>query len=211
MGTSPSAAAGRAQAVRDLKRQIIREAAKGLFARGGIAGASVREIAKAAGYTTGAIYTYYDSKEEIYADILRESLDSLQLELQQAHRAGRARDRTGAALTAMFQFYVDRPHDFDLSFYLFGGARPVGLGPELNQQLNERLGSVFDELVRAFVADGLADARHARRSAIAAGASLFGLVLMMKTGRLRVLGEDPKRVLATQIEAIKAAATGPHR
>ena len=67
----------RKQAVVAVKRELIRSAAKQLFAEQGLDGTSVREIAKQAGYTTGAIYFHYANKEELYADILRESLDNL--------------------------------------------------------------------------------------------------------------------------------------
>ena len=67
----------RKRAVVAVKRELIRSAAKQLFAQQGLDGTSVREIAKQAGYTTGAIYFHYANKEELYADILRESLDTL--------------------------------------------------------------------------------------------------------------------------------------
>ena len=57
-------------AVNALKRDLIREAAKRVFLARGLSAASVREIALQAGYTTGAIYFHYASKEEIYADVL---------------------------------------------------------------------------------------------------------------------------------------------
>ena len=61
----------RRQAVDTVKRELIRSAAKKLFAEAGLDGTSVREIARLAGYTTGAIYFHYANKEELYADILR--------------------------------------------------------------------------------------------------------------------------------------------
>ena len=67
----------RSSAVNALKRDLIREAAKRVFVARGLSAASVREIAQQAGYTTGAIYFHYASKEEIYADVLRESLAAL--------------------------------------------------------------------------------------------------------------------------------------
>ncbi|MGH3876019.1 MAG: TetR/AcrR family transcriptional regulator [Actinophytocola sp.] len=210
MGTESNAAAERAKAVGDLKRQLIRDAAKALFARVGIAGASVREIAKAAGYTTGAIYTYYPSKEEIYADILRDSLDVLIAESRAARAEAPAGERASAALSRMFRFYVDRPHDFDLSFYLFGGGvRPVGLTHELNQELNQQLNVLFDELTHAFVADGVTDTERAHRAAVGAGAAIFGIVLMSKSGRLTVLGEDQHALMDAQLDMIKKSVLPP--
>jgi AcrR family transcriptional regulator len=55
-----------------------------------VEGASIRVIAKRAGYTAGAIYSYFDSKEAIYAALLRESLERLQQAVDAA-RASRAR------------------------------------------------------------------------------------------------------------------------
>ena len=70
-GNAGSARASRNTAVNALKRDLIREAAKRVFLARGLSAASVREIALQAGYTTGAIYFHYASKEEIYADVLR--------------------------------------------------------------------------------------------------------------------------------------------
>ena len=72
-----TARASRNTAVNALKRDLIREAAKRVFLARGLSAASVREIALQAGYTTGAIYFHYASKEEIYADVLSGSLSAL--------------------------------------------------------------------------------------------------------------------------------------
>ena len=66
--------ADRRRAVSDYRREIILAAARRVFADQGLEGASLRAIAKAAGYTHGALYFYYASKEAIYADLLAGSL-----------------------------------------------------------------------------------------------------------------------------------------
>ena len=71
-----STKSSRSVAVNALKRELIREAAKRVFLARGLSAASVREIALQAGYTTGAIYFHYASKEEIYADVLSASLSA---------------------------------------------------------------------------------------------------------------------------------------
>jgi len=52
----------------------IMEAAKQVICRNGIAGATMRGIAEEAGLSTGAIYHYYKSKEEILYEVMDESL-----------------------------------------------------------------------------------------------------------------------------------------
>ena len=51
------------------KTKII-EAAQRLIARKGVAKTSMRDIAEEAGMTTGAIYYYYKSKEELLYDVM---------------------------------------------------------------------------------------------------------------------------------------------
>jgi len=52
----------------------IMEAAKQVICRNGIAGATMRGIAEEAGLSTGAIYHYYKSKEEILYEVMNQSL-----------------------------------------------------------------------------------------------------------------------------------------
>jgi AcrR family transcriptional regulator len=52
-------------------QQRIEAAALALFTRQGFHGTNIREIAEQAGISTGAIYTYYPSKEAIFASLVR--------------------------------------------------------------------------------------------------------------------------------------------
>src|SRR6476469_244175 len=67
----------RQRAVADARRSLVLDAARGAFLELGLDGASMREIARRAGYTPGAIYSYYASKEEMYGALLGESLARL--------------------------------------------------------------------------------------------------------------------------------------
>ena len=60
----------RQQTLSDARRTLVLDAARAVFAEVGVSGANIREIAKRAGYTPGAIYSYFDSKEAIYAALL---------------------------------------------------------------------------------------------------------------------------------------------
>lgn len=180
----------RRAAVSDYKRSLIRDAAKGVFATDGIDRSSMRSIARAAGYTTGAIYVHYATKEELYADVLRESLAAL------VERLEPVRDRPRAALHALLAFYRERPQDFDLSFYLYGGGvRPVGLNDALNAELNGRMAEVID-----LIGEGLGGRHHGT----AATTHVFGVLLMEQTGRLQILGESAEALVDTYLEAVDA-------
>src|SRR5215470_15906416 len=75
---------GRRKAVSDLKRGLILDAARKVFEAEGLEGASLRAIAGAAGYTPAALYFHFESKEAIYAEVLRNSLTNLGLAVTRA-------------------------------------------------------------------------------------------------------------------------------
>lgn len=191
------------QAVADFRGQMVREAAKHVFATHGIQEASLREIAKAAGCTTGAIYSLYQSKEELYADVLRDSLAAMGVRLSEAVQ--RTEQHTRAVLQTMLTFYEERPEDYDLSFYLFGGARPVGLRDDLNAELNDRAADVIAKVAAALQHDGLAEAGNAQELAVSAVAQVFGIALLHKTGRLRSWKQQANRLLARYLALLEPA------
>ncbi|WP_343574615.1 helix-turn-helix domain-containing protein, partial [Mycobacterium sp.] len=136
--------AGRARrraAVVEFKASAILDAARDVFEADGLEGASMRAIAKAAGYTPGAIYAYFPSKEALYAALLDETLDRLTTAIDTASTAAEtAAQRFQAAVLAFYEFYDENPRDLDLGFYLFrGGIKPRGLSAELDTTLNAKL------------------------------------------------------------------------
>src|SRR4030081_2646792 len=68
---------GRQNTVSELKRSLIMDAARRVFEAEGLDGASLRAIGTAAGYTPAALYFHFESKEAIYAEVLRQSLAEL--------------------------------------------------------------------------------------------------------------------------------------
>jgi AcrR family transcriptional regulator len=150
----------RRRAVNDYRREIILAAARRIFRDQGLEGASLRAIAKEAGYTHGALYVSYASKEEISGDLLAGSLDRLQAAVRtKVAGSWRRAKRLRSAALAFFDYYRDNPGDLDLGFYLFHGMKPLGLTRELNADLNGRLLAALGEVDRA----------HSRRSRPPAG------------------------------------------
>lgn len=181
--------------VAELKRSMILDAALRVFAEVGLEGASVRAIAREAGYTPGAIYGHFPSKEHIYAAALTESLDRLRLATETAVAAtGDPAERFTAAGLAFFDFYDSHPRDLDLGFYLFGGGiRPRGLTSGLNEDLNARLLAALQPLTRA-AADHGATEQQARILTADAFAHATGLLLLAHTRRI-ALFDTPARTL----------------
>lgn len=187
---------GRRKAVSDLKRELILDAARKVFEAEGLDGASLRAIAAGAGYTPAALYFHFESKEAIYAEVLRCSLKNLGQAVNRAvSRANTPVDRLRAAATAFFRYYADNPRDLDLGFYLFrGGMKPQGLGKERDDTLNAALQSALEPIADA--AQALGALRDEARSLMAdIFAHAAGLLLLAHTGRIRLFGASAPRLM----------------
>jgi AcrR family transcriptional regulator len=65
----------RQQAMVNTRRAMVLDAARAVFVESGLERMSIREIARRAGYTPGAIYAFYDGKQALLAALLEEILD----------------------------------------------------------------------------------------------------------------------------------------
>jgi AcrR family transcriptional regulator len=196
--------AERRRVVIDLKRQMILDAAQRVFVRDGLTGANMRAIAREAGYAASALYKYYTSKEDIYADLLTASLERLR-EAVEAAALG-ARDPAAAVQAralAFFDFYMERPRDLDLGFYLFQGLNPIGLTPELDSTLNRRLGACLDGIRGAMRELGASDAQ-ALRETTALFAHCVGILMMVHTGRIRMFRQNGREMFKDYVDTLPA-------
>jgi AcrR family transcriptional regulator len=180
---------GRRQAVGADKRARILKAARDVFTAEGLEGASLRAIAARAGYTPAALYFHFESKEAIYAEVLRASLAALGRTVAAAIAEARTpARRLRAAAMAFFAFYADNPCDLDLGFYLFrGGMKPAGLGRARDEALNAALEAALSPIAAAAEAMG-ASKTDARMLMVDLFAHAAGLLLLLHTGRIRMFG-----------------------
>lgn len=202
-----AAKAERQRSVNDLKRQMILDAARTVFESAGLEGASIRAIAKRAGYTPGAIYFHYPSKEEIYGDLLSQSLERLHARIRDGMKgAEKPAERLAAGALALFDYYSENPRDLDLGFYLFNGMRPQGLTRELNTKLNRQLRAILGELEAVLWHLGASGPDAARETA-ALFSHEVGLLLMMHTGRIRIFGLAARPLMEDYIRLLIARVT----
>lgn len=182
------------------RRNRILEAAKEVFQEAGLEGANIRQIARRAGYTPGALYFHFRNKEEIYGDLLADSLERLNQSIAAAGLSARTiRGRLLAKALALFNFYSAHPRDLDLGFYLFHGMKPQGLTPELNARLNQRL---MDALVavQSVLREAGLSASQARRETAGLFGHCVGLLLLQHTGRIRMFGQDPATLFRQYVD-----------
>ncbi|HEX7610674.1 MAG TPA: helix-turn-helix domain-containing protein, partial [Solirubrobacteraceae bacterium] len=100
---SPAPAHGATRMTREQSRALTRErllsAARGVFARRGFHGASVEEIASEAGFSTGALYSNFDGKEDLFLVLMEREIEEHAREIAEAvgARDSMAEKATGGA------------------------------------------------------------------------------------------------------------------
>ncbi|MBH1963123.1 MAG: TetR/AcrR family transcriptional regulator [Comamonadaceae bacterium] len=193
----------RQKALVDVRRALVLDAARKVFFERGLEGTSIREIAQQAGYTPGAIYSYFTSKEEVYGALLGESLERLneRVTLAASKSSRAAAKTTRAAAEAFFNFYRENPRDLDLGFYLFQGMQPRGLTPALNESLNKRLRDSLQPIQQGLEALGLSPEK-ALAEVTALFAYAVGLLVLSHTGRIRMFKQESRELYSVYLDRL---------
>ena len=99
----------RRQAAKVRTRQKVLDAARSLFAERGYEPATIRDIAKGAGMSTGAVFANFQDKAELFEAVLSEDLAQLAQTLRAAADAETSlRARLMAALTAGYHSSLEQ-------------------------------------------------------------------------------------------------------
>ncbi len=193
----------RKEEVQEYKKQKILEAAEALFREKGLDGTTMRAIATRAGYSTGAPYAYFQSKEEIYADLLAKSLTRLSQYIKdKVSVAYSVEDKAHAAVSGYFRYYFDHAEDLQLGLYLFspGEVKKQGFSKETNQHLNSRLLSTLGYVANCLHDLEGIDAHLAQRETLDAITYITGTLMLHSTGRLAIIGTAPEEMIDRYID-----------
>ena len=98
----------RRQAAKVRTRQKVLDAARGLFAERGYEPATIRDIAKGAGMSTGAVFANFQDKAELFEAVLTEDMTKLADTVKAGAGEGSVKARLGAALTAGYHGSLDQ-------------------------------------------------------------------------------------------------------
>lgn len=185
---------------RDERRRLILDSARRVFETDGNLDGGVRRIASDAGYTTGAIYKMFASKEDIYAALLEDSLKSV------GHTAAMAAATKAdpeaalrASALAFIVYYQENKFEYQLGLYMFERDDVTGLGAKRDAKLNMLLEEALSVIQACFQRIGgpaLEEAR-ARDLSHALFASLAGLLALYFSRRDRSLKTDWRIILDT--------------
>lgn len=128
-------------------RAGVLAAARDVFARRGLHGASLEEIAEQAGVSRGAVYYNFADKETLFAELLRERCRDYARALEQSLKPGGDAER-GLRRTAVdFLEDADRERDWTRLFFEFSAV--ASQRPDLRSQLADELAGVQAVMAQA--------------------------------------------------------------
>jgi AcrR family transcriptional regulator len=153
-GAEPTTRLTREQSKANTRERLL-AAARGVFARSGFHGASVEEIASEAGFSTGALYSNFDGKEDLFLVLMEREIDEHAREISEAvrERASVAERATGGARRWMTM--IEREPELLLLLMEFWayGVRDAQIRPKVAAQfahMREVLTRLIAESVREF-------------------------------------------------------------
>jgi len=201
---SDPARAKRRAAVQAFKRQGILDAAEAVFLEDGLDSATIRAIAKKAGCAAGTVYLHFQTKEDIYAALLGESLERLKNWIEQKVEAAQAGGAAEEALGAFYLYYAAYPRELDLGLYLFQGAQRRGLSKALDARLNGQLEDCLMPMM-AFLQEARGwPAARARQAVLDLVSHMVGCLILENTGRLKALGGKGPDIIERRVAGLLA-------
>ena len=125
-------------------RQRLLEAATRVFARRGYQQARLDEIANGAGFTIGAVYSNFSSKEELFLALADREVEQRVAEIRAVGEAAQSGQQPGAEAAAQFREFLQNDPDWPLLFYEFWsfGVR----NPKTREEFAKRRQAVRDAL-----------------------------------------------------------------
>jgi len=98
----------RRQVAKVRTRQKVLDAARGLFAERGYEPATIRDIAKGAGMSTGAVFANFQDKAELFEAVLTEDMTGLAETMKAGAGQGTVHQRLSGALSAGYHGSLDQ-------------------------------------------------------------------------------------------------------
>jgi AcrR family transcriptional regulator len=125
-------------------RNLLLSAAKQVFARVGYEKAQVEEIADAAGFSKGALYAHFKSKEELFLALYETKTASSLSKLRQAMDRAPARE---GKIEAFRSFYINMSKEKEWALIILEVKLFMRRHPEVRErlrQIDERVGDTIE-------------------------------------------------------------------
>jgi len=136
---------------KDNRKKLILKSARALFFKKGFNNVTVDEIAKASELGKGSIYLYFNSKEEIYAQILLKDIDNFNQHIAVLFEEKKTVDNLLLEFSCLYvDFFLNEPELFRILMTYMLQATKVNLTEELNSQILTANAKVIDVIGKIF-------------------------------------------------------------
>lgn len=189
------------------RQGMVLDAARSVLAGRGLERASMREIAKAAGYTPGALYAHFRNKQALLVALLEEALERQQQAVLAARPARTLADQAFLLQgEAWMAFLLSNPRDLELLLYFLDGRGQSDLDAELGAHLHARIRQTLDALAQALLAQGQ-EAAQVESEIEALLAQGIGLLLAQRSAHLPLAPRSPQILFESYLRRLWASTT----
>ncbi|MDD5723553.1 MAG: TetR/AcrR family transcriptional regulator [Syntrophales bacterium] len=140
------------------RRQVVLMAAKKLFIENGFKAVTVASIAEKAELSKGAIYLYFSSKEEIYAQILLNDVELFHEKISQIFQEGKpAADMLLDFANAYINIFMKEREQFRIMMHFALQADNLSLSSEVRRQIvgeMNRMISLIEKILQYGISTG---------------------------------------------------------
>jgi AcrR family transcriptional regulator len=205
-GTSSGTRLTREQSRANTRERLL-AAARSVFARGGFHGASVEEIASEAGFSTGALYSNFEGKEDLFLVLMEREIDEHAQEIAAAVRERASVSERAAGGARQWMTMIEREPEALLLFMEFWayGVRDARVRPKVAARFAQ-----MRQVLTGLIADGVRDfdlelTIPAEQLAVAIDALADGIA------RQKLADPDavPDELMGTVLSLLLAAVTRP--
>jgi len=176
-------------------RKQIADAAMRLFVDEGFDQTSMRRIADAVGYTPGALYAYFEDKDEILYSLLDTGFSRLR-DAMQGTSALSPRERLLRVGEIYLRFAIENPHFYELMFITSSTKRRI------QEEEHWQVGIDTYEFLRSAVRNGMDAGVIPRGDADAVSFALWsnvhGIASLLLRGRTVMIPDEALPALVTE-------------
>jgi AcrR family transcriptional regulator len=160
-------------------REELLDAATQVFARRGFDGGSVEAVAEEAGFSTGAVYSNFESKQDLFLSLYEERIQRRRRELGDAVVQAGGREAGLASAAADVEQVFEAERDWFLLYFEFvlHAARNPSFAQRFQLVREEGLAQLAEGLASALEHAGVGSSVSARELAEAIRALTHGLAL----------------------------------
>jgi AcrR family transcriptional regulator len=155
-------------------KEKILDTAEDLFVRQGINGSSMKAIARAAGFSTGTLSYYFESKSSLIFDVTDRHFDRLTTDLLQWVKSTHGQKDFAEVLGVVFQTIINDRFRGRLHHYLFQEA--VGESSSIRQRYIQKYAEWLG-MIETGIEDFIPDEKDRKSVAQIILAELDGLIL----------------------------------